>query len=96
MSRNDRIDISQDAWGEILTTVKEVSARIADLTAEHKLDLRVAVAVAGAIMDMVNDFAEPCECNDCLTATMIIVDALITETNKIDVDLDAILSKGRA
>lgn len=96
MSHNDRIGISQDAWGEILTAVKEMSDRIADLTIEHELDPRVAVAVAGAITGMVNQFAEPCTCNGCLTATMMIVDALVTAANKIDVDLDAILSKGRA
>lgn len=43
MKDNDSIDISQDAWGEILATIKEVSDRIADLTIEHELDPRVAV-----------------------------------------------------
>jgi len=96
MKDNDRIDISQDAWGEILTTIKEMSDRIADLIIEHELDPRAAVAVAGAIAGMVNDFAEPCTCNGCLTATMMLVDAFLTDLGQIDVDLDTLMSKGRA
>jgi hypothetical protein len=96
MKDNDSIDISQDAWGEILATIKEVSDRIADLTIEHELDPRVAVAVAGAITGMVNQFAEPCTCNGCLTATMMLVDAFLTDLGQIDVDLDTLIPKGRA
>lgn len=96
MRDNDRIDISQDAWGEILTTIKEVSDRIADLSIEHDLDPRATIAVAIAVSGVVNDFAEPCPCDGCMTATMMLVDAFLSQLGHIDVDLDSLMPKGRA
>ena len=64
----DVIEITPEMWDDILPLMNQMLASLSLIGLKHKMDYRVGLGLLWAVLTVVEDHSDACECDSCREA----------------------------